>query len=118
MVARRGRKLDNLRQRPIATLVVRAGWEWISVTGEVTIVEPLEGESRSRYRDLARAIFHAAGGVHRDLDVYDAVMLAEGRCPVLVRPDRFSTNPPGAEHRDPESTDSEGTDCKSTESEQ
>ncbi|MEO8692385.1 MAG: pyridoxamine 5'-phosphate oxidase family protein [Acidimicrobiales bacterium] len=107
MVARRGRKLDNLRQRPIATLVVRAGWEWISVTGAVTIVDPAEEESGSRYRDLARAIFHAAGGVHRDLEVYDAVMIEEGRCPVLLRPERFSTNPPGAEHQDSDGKESE-----------
>ena len=44
-------------------------------------------------------------------------MIDERRCTVLLRPERFSTNPPGAEHRDSEHTDSEHTDSEHTDSE-
>src|SRR4029079_16303127 len=33
-------KLANLRRRPRATLVFRAGWEWVAVTGPVELVGP------------------------------------------------------------------------------
>lgn len=105
-VARRGAKLANLRARPEATLVIRAGWEWIAVCGPVTLVGPDDNTAPAlnseRMRSLFRDIFSAAGGEHPDLARYDEVMAAERRCAVLVTPERFVTNPPGSEHREPE----------------
>ena len=101
-VARGGTaKLANLRRRPRATLVFRAGWEWVSVTGPVELAgpdDPLPGVDR--LPGLLRDVFHAAGGSHDDLDVYDDVMARERRTAVLVRPERFTTNPPGTEHQE------------------
>ena len=90
-----GAKNRNLRARPEATLVVRAGWEWIAVRGAVTLVGPDDPHpdfDADRLRLLLREVFHAAGGAHDDLETYDAVMLRERRCAVLVTPERFTTN--------------------------
>lgn len=103
-VARRGAKLTNLRRNPRATLVVRAGWEWIAVSGPVTLAGPDDPRSdmgAEQLRALQRHIFEAAGGKHPDLARYDEVMAAERRCAVLVRPDRFVTNPPASAHQEP-----------------
>jgi hypothetical protein len=51
-------------------------------------------------RQLLRDIFAAAGGAHPDLDEYDHVMADERRTAVLLRPERFTTNPPGTEHEE------------------
>lgn len=102
-VTRRGAKLANLRRRPSITLVVRAGWEWIAVTGRVSLIGPddphphIDDDGR---RALMRGIYAAAGGQHPDLAEYDRVMAVERRCAVLVRPDRFVTNPAGSEHQE------------------
>ena len=104
LVGRRGAKLANLRRDPTATLVVRAGWEWIAVSGPVTLIGPDDrypGVDADRLRDLLRDVFHAAGGHHDDLAVYDEVMTSERRCAVLIAPERFTTNPVGSEHKDP-----------------
>lgn len=100
LVARGGTaKLANLRRTPSATLVFRAGWEWVAVTGPVELAgpdDPLPGlDDLPR---LLRDVYAAAGGVHDDLAVYDAAMAAERRTAVLVAPDRFTTNPPGTGH--------------------
>ena len=92
VVAARGRKTKNLRHRPLATVVVRAGWEWIAVTGAATLVTADDVDDSLGFAQLLRDIFHAAGGHHDNLDEYDRVMAAERRCAVLIRPDRFSTN--------------------------
>jgi PPOX class probable F420-dependent enzyme len=89
-------KLANLRRHPRATLVFRAGWEWVAVAGAVDLAGPddaLPGLDAGALPGLLREIFHAAGGTHQDLDEYDRVMAAERRAAVLVRPERFSTNP-------------------------
>ena len=89
-------KLANLRRRPRATLVFRAGWEWVAVAGHVDLAgpdDPLPGLDLDALPRLLRDIFHAAGGTHDDLDEYDRVMAAERRAAVLVRPERFMTNP-------------------------
>jgi PPOX class probable F420-dependent enzyme len=101
----RGRtaKLANLRRRARATLVFRAGWEWVAVTGPVQLAgpdDPLPGLAPAAVPGLLRDIFHAAGGSHDDLDTYDAVMAAEHRTAVLLTPERFATNPPGSEHKE------------------
>lgn len=100
LVARGGTaKLANLRRTPSATLVFRAGWEWVAVTGPAELAgpdDPLPGlDDLPR---LLRDVYAAAGGVHDDLATYDAVMAAERRTAVLVAPHRFTTNPRGTEH--------------------
>ncbi len=102
-VSRRGAKLTNLRREPTATLVARAGWDWIAATGPVTLIgpdDPLPDVDPEQLRLLQRAIFHAAGGSHPDLSRYDEVMATERRCVVLLDPERFSTNPSGAGHQE------------------
>lgn len=104
LVARGGTaKLTHLRHDPYATLVFRAGWEWISVAGPVELAgpdDPLPGVDAAQLPQLLRDIYRAAGGSHPDLDTYDRVMVAERRTAVLITPTRFRTNPPGTKHED------------------
>ncbi|SES33324.1 PPOX class probable F420-dependent enzyme [Actinokineospora terrae] len=89
-------KLRNLRRTPRATLVFRAGWDWIAVAGGVEIAGPddaHEGVSAERLPSLLREIYTAAGGQHDDFEVYDREMAADRRAAVFVRPERFSANP-------------------------
>jgi PPOX class probable F420-dependent enzyme len=84
-------KLRHLRARPELTIMWRAGWEWVAVEGEATLIgpdDPLEGIDEERLRLLLREVFQAAGGTHNDYDEYDRVMRAERRTVVLVRPYR------------------------------
>jgi Pyridoxamine 5'-phosphate oxidase len=111
-VARGGTaKLANLRARPRASLVFRAGWEWVAVHGQVELAGPDDplpgvatatasapGDGGERLRVLLRDVYAAAGGTHPDLAAYDRAMAVERRTVVLLTPDRFATNPPGAEH--------------------
>jgi hypothetical protein len=53
-------------------------------------------------RQLVRHIYAAAGGVHPDLAEYDRAMVADRRAAVLLTPARFTTNPPGTDHEEPE----------------
>ncbi|WP_238015467.1 TIGR03618 family F420-dependent PPOX class oxidoreductase [Dactylosporangium sp. AC04546] len=84
-------KLRNLAGHPRATLVFRAGWEWISVSGPAEVVGPAVGAEALRL--LLRDVYHAAGGVHPDLEEYDRVMVEDRRVAVLVTPERFAVNP-------------------------
>jgi PPOX class probable F420-dependent enzyme len=97
-VARGGtRKLDNLRARPRATVVIRAGWEWAAAEGTTELAgpdDPMPGVDAERLRLLLREIFTAAGGSHDDWDTYDRVMAKERRAVVLLTPDRVYSNPP------------------------
>ena len=96
-------KLTHLRRTPQATLVFRAGWEWIGVSGSVELVgpdDPLAGIDAERLRVLLRDIYAAAGGVHPDLEEYDREMVADRRTAVLIRPEHFTNNPPGADHQE------------------
>ncbi|SDC98578.1 PPOX class probable F420-dependent enzyme [Geodermatophilus telluris] len=101
-VARGGtRKLANLRRRGRLTLVLRHGWEWVAVEGDVDLAGPDDpglGLTADEQRLLLRHVFAAAGGTHDDLDEYDRVMAAERRTAVLVRCERVYTNPPQARH--------------------
>lgn len=96
-VARGGtRKLANLRARPRATIVVRAGWQWAAAEGPVELAgpdDPLPGIDPERRRLLLREIFTAAGGTHDDWDTYDRVMAGERRTAVLMTADRVYSNP-------------------------
>jgi len=90
------RKQANLRRRPRATVVFRAGWEWVAVEGPVDLAgpdDPLEGLDAGRVPQLLREVFSAAGGTHDDWDEYDRVMTAERRVAVLVEPERVYSNP-------------------------
>ena len=85
------RRLTNLRARPRATVVVRAGWRWAAVEGPVELAgpdDPLPGVDGERLRLLLREIFTAAGGTHDDWDEYDRVMAEERRVAVLIQPAR------------------------------
>lgn len=85
------RRLTNLRARPQATVVIRAGWRWAGVEGPVELAgpdNPLEGIERDGLRILLRDIFTAARGIHDDWDEYDRVMASERRVAVLVRAER------------------------------
>lgn len=107
-VARPGRKITNLRANGMATLVFRSGWEWVAVRGSIELAGPDDPHPRIDDADaveLRRVIFNAAGGRHPDLDRYDEVMVAERRVAVLVEPERFWSNPPGAQHQEPQETE-------------
>jgi PPOX class probable F420-dependent enzyme len=97
LVARGGtRKLANLRERPRATAVVRAGWDWVAAEGPAELVgpdDPAGGIDAEALRLLLRAVFTAAGGSHDDWDTYDRVMAEERRTAVLIRPERVYGNP-------------------------
>jgi PPOX class probable F420-dependent enzyme len=88
-------RLRNLRERPRAAVVLRAGWQWAGVEGPVELVGPddrLAGVDAERLRMLLREVFSAAGGTHDDWDEYDRVMAAERRVAVLVHPQRVFGN--------------------------
>lgn len=87
-------RLANLRRHPSATLVFRAGWEWISVRGPAELLGPGDTDPET-LRRLLRDVYLAAGGQHPDLAEYDRVMAQEGRVAVLVRPERFAANATG-----------------------
>ena len=96
VVAGATRKHANLRRRPRATIVFRAGWEWVAVEGPVDLAgpdDPLDGLAAGRVPQLLRDVFSAAGGTHDDWDEYDRVMAAERRVAVLVQPERVYSNP-------------------------
>ena len=90
-------KLRNMRTRPYASVVFRAGWEWVAAEGRAELAGPeddLAGLDREAVRLLLRDIFSAAGGTHEDFDEYDRVMAAERRAAVLVRPTRVTGSAP------------------------
>jgi PPOX class probable F420-dependent enzyme len=88
-------KLANLRARPRATIVVRAGWEWAAAEGPVRIAgpdDPVPGIDPEGLRVLLRDVFTAAGGSHDDWPTYDRVMAEERRAAVMITPDRVYSN--------------------------
>jgi PPOX class probable F420-dependent enzyme len=89
-------KRQYLRERPRATVVFRAGWEWVAVEGDAELAGPddtLEGLDPGAVPKLLRDVFSAAGGTHEDWDEYDRTMAAERRLSVLVRPQRVYPTP-------------------------
>jgi PPOX class probable F420-dependent enzyme len=91
-------KLVNLRARPRATVVIRAGWQWAAAEGPVEIAGPddrLPGFPPEALAGLLRHVFIAAGGTHDDWPTYDRVMAEERRAAVLVTPERVYSNAPG-----------------------
>jgi PPOX class probable F420-dependent enzyme len=96
VVAGDTRKHANLRRRPRATVVFRAGWEWVAVEGPVDLAgpdDPLDDLDAGRVPQVLRDVFSAAGGTHDDWEEYDRVMAAERRVAVLLRPERVYSNP-------------------------
>ncbi|MGW4098698.1 TIGR03618 family F420-dependent PPOX class oxidoreductase [Mycobacterium sp. NPDC004974] len=90
------RKLQHLRADPRATVVARAGWQWVTVEGTVEIIGPddLDPDTDAEaLRVLLRTVFEAAGGTHDDWDTYDRVMREERRAAVLITPTRVYSNP-------------------------
>jgi hypothetical protein len=88
-------KLFNLRHRPAATVVFRAGWQWGAVEGTCDVVGPddaLPGFDGAALPELLRSVFRAAGGTHDDWGEFDRVMQAERRAAVLVTPERVYSN--------------------------
>jgi PPOX class probable F420-dependent enzyme len=88
-------KLKHLRRRPYANVVFRAGWEWVSIEGPVTLIgpdDPLPPFDPRELPTLLRTVFVDAGGTHEDWDEFDRVMAAERRTVVLVMPDRVTSN--------------------------
>jgi PPOX class probable F420-dependent enzyme len=88
-------KLANLRARPRATVVVRAGWEWASAEGPAEIAGPdelLPGFDPDALPGLLRDVFTAAGGTHDDWPTYDRVMAEERRAAVMISPKRVYSN--------------------------
>jgi PPOX class probable F420-dependent enzyme len=89
-------KLANLRARPRATVVFRAGWQWASAEGRCEIIgpdDPFSGFDPAALPELLRAVFRAAGGAHDDWGTFDRVMREERRSAVLLRADRIYSNP-------------------------
>lgn len=88
------RKLAHLRTNPRATVVARAGWQWVTVEGTAEIIGPDDSDVDVKtLRVLLRDIFKAAGGTHDDWDTYDRVMREERRAAVLITPTRVYSNP-------------------------
>jgi PPOX class probable F420-dependent enzyme len=88
-------KLANLRARPLATIVVRSGWEWAAAEGATQIAGPadrLPGFDPEGLPALLRDVFIAAGGSHDDWPTYDRVMAEERRAAVLITPERVYSN--------------------------
>lgn len=84
-------KVRHLRARPAATVVVRDGFEWVTVEGRAEIIgpdDPHPAVDAERLRLLLREVFVAAGGTHDDWDAYDRTMADERRAAVLVTPQR------------------------------
>jgi PPOX class probable F420-dependent enzyme len=80
-------KLGLFRRSGQATITFRAGWEWASVDGPITIIGP--DDAHPDYPQLLRDIFTAAGGTHDNWAEYDRVMAEERRVAALITPQRI-----------------------------
>jgi hypothetical protein len=89
-------KLKHLRHMPRATVVFRAGWQWVAVEGAASLAGPddaLPGIAPDAIPQLLRDIFTAAGGTHDNWAEYDRVMAEERRTAVFVEMERVYSNP-------------------------
>jgi PPOX class probable F420-dependent enzyme len=90
------RKLRHLRADPTIAVVVRVGWQWVTVEGRAELIgldDPHPDVDDERLRLLLREIFTSAGGTHDDWDAYDRTMREERRTAVFVEPTRVYSNP-------------------------
>lgn len=88
-------KLRLVRRTGQATVVFRAGWEWVAVDGPVRLVGPYDlpqGFAADRLAQVMRDVFQAAGGTHEDWAEYDRVMAADRRTAVFIEPARLTSN--------------------------
>ncbi len=91
VAAGNARKLVNLRADRTVAVVLRAGWQWMTVDGTAELIgpdDPHPDVDAERLRLLLREIFSAAGGTHNDWDAYDRAMRDERRAAVIVSPRR------------------------------
>ena len=89
-------RLKHIDRGSQVTISVRRGWAWSSVTGPADLIrtENLpDSIDTEKMRLLLRKVFHAAGGVHDDLEEYDRAMAEEGRVVICVTPERILGNP-------------------------
>ena len=89
-------RLKHIDRGSQVTISVRRGWAWSSVTGPADLIRPEDlpdSIDAERMRLLLREVFHAAGGVHDDLEEYDRAMAEEGRVVICVTPERILGNP-------------------------
>ena len=92
----RAARLKHIDRGSQVTITARRGWAWSSVTGPADLIRPEqvpETIDKEQMRLLLREVFHAAGGVHDDLEEYDRTMFQEGRVVVCVTPERVLGNP-------------------------
>ena len=88
-------RLTHINRGSWATIAVRRGWQWVSVSGPVDVLGPETLHDRFAAEDLRlllRRVFSAAGGDHDDYEEYDRAMAAEGRVALLVAPNRVLGN--------------------------
>ena len=88
-------KLSLLRRTGRATVVLRAGWEWVAIEGPASLLgpdDPSDAFAIDRLPGLFRDVFTAAGGTHEDWTEFDRVMAIERRAAVLVEPTRLTSN--------------------------
>lgn len=91
----RTRKVANLRDRPPVSIVVHAGFQWVTVEGTAELAGPADevtGLDAEGLRLLYRAVFTAAGGTHDDFDAFDRAMVDETRAVILITPTRIYSN--------------------------
>jgi len=89
-------RLRHIDRGSQVTVNVRRGWIWSSVTGPADLIRPEslpESIDAEQMRLLLREVFHAAGGVHDDLEEYDRAIAQEKRVVVCVTPERILGNP-------------------------
>ena len=89
-------RLKHIDRGSQVTITARRGWAWSSVTGPADLIRPEqvpESIDKEQMRLLLREVFHAAGGVHDDLEEYDRAMAQERRVVVCVTPERVLGNP-------------------------
>ena len=75
-------RLKHIDRGSQVTISVRRGWAWSSATGPADLIRPEklpEGINTEQMKLLLREVFHAAGGVHDDLEEYDRAMRSEER---------------------------------------
>ena len=86
------RKLDDLRSRPVATVVFRSGWDWVAVEGHVTLIGPDDNSNAldpTALLDIIRTVYAAAaGGTPEQWAELDESFLAERHTVVLLHPQR------------------------------
>ena len=88
-------KLANLRSRPRATVVFRAGWQWASAEGRCDIIgpdDPFPGFDPAALAELLAPSSSRRGGPRRLGDLRPSHAREERRSAVLLHADRIYSN--------------------------